>query len=109
VADTGNARIQKFNRDGQFLMAWNGADAGQLKNPVALAIDSRNNVYVMDENGNESQVRKFDGNGVSLLSWSVRSTDTEILNPVDIGLDAQDRLYHQQHHQRPADIRSRED
>src|SRR5262245_29625386 len=48
VTDNGNRRIQKFDANGQFLLKWgsSGTKDGQFNDPVAVAIDPQNNVYV---------------------------------------------------------------
>ena len=50
VADAGNVRIQRFTPDGTFLTAWGtvGSDEGQFNFPNGVAIDSKDNVYVLD-------------------------------------------------------------
>jgi DNA-binding beta-propeller fold protein YncE len=88
VADTGNARVEKFDAQGNFIAAWGwgvadgtaqsevctsgcqagipGSGAGQFSNPTSVAVDSSGgpsagDVYVGD-NGN-NVVLKFDANG----------------------------------------------
>ena len=88
VADSGNARVQKFSGTGAFIAAWGygvtdgtaesqvctttcqagipGAGAGQFQNPTSIAVDSSGgpsagDVYVGDS-GNQV-VLKFDTNG----------------------------------------------
>ncbi|RMH34632.1 MAG: 6-bladed beta-propeller [Nitrospirae bacterium] len=50
VADTGNQRIQKFDRDGNFITQWGGFGNGdgQFNFPYGIAVDSRGTVYVAD-------------------------------------------------------------
>ncbi len=50
VADTGNARIQKFDAAGGFLLALGtpGTAEGELKEPNGVAIDEAGNIYVTD-------------------------------------------------------------
>lgn len=50
VSDTGNQRIQKFDRDGNFVTQWGGfgnAD-GQFNFPYGLVLDPRGHVFVVD-------------------------------------------------------------
>ena len=49
VTDSGNARVQKFTSDGQFLETWgaNGIDNGEFTKPTGIAT-YENNVYVVD-------------------------------------------------------------
>lgn len=59
----GNARVAKFDKNGQFLKSWGskGTGPGQFDLPHSIAIDSQNNVYVADRSNNRIQV--FDDNG----------------------------------------------
>ena len=88
VADSGNARVQKFDQHGTFIAAWGwgvtdgmaqsevctsaclagitGSGAGQFSNPTSIAVDSSGgsssgDVYVGDSGNNV--VLKFDTNG----------------------------------------------
>ncbi|MDX8384013.1 MAG: tetratricopeptide repeat protein, partial [Ghiorsea sp.] len=47
IADTGNARVQKFSRNGLFQKVI--GKKGELKEPVAVAVDQRGNIYVADK------------------------------------------------------------
>src|SRR5262245_27080383 len=76
VADSGNARVQKFDATGTFIAA---LGAGQLSNPTSIAVDSSGgpsagDVYVGDVGPNV--VRKFDANG-TLLATIDGSTSTQ--------------------------------
>ena len=69
VADTHNARVQKFSDDGGFLLQWGGkgeAD-GQFMAPLGIVVDSEGNVYVGDYGRND--IQKFDNAGRFLLKW----------------------------------------
>src|SRR5262249_16598134 len=95
VADSANARIQKFNSKGKFVSAWGfgvadgqaksevcrsktscqagiaGSGAGQLSNPTSVAVDntrgpSSGDVYVGDATNNV--VVKFNANGKYLAT-----------------------------------------
>jgi tripartite motif-containing protein 71 len=60
VADRNNARIQKFDKNGNFLLKFGslGAEEGQFVDPEHLAIDSNGYVYVSDRGNNNIQVFK---------------------------------------------------
>jgi sugar lactone lactonase YvrE len=77
VADVKNARIQKFDSQGKFLLKWGGpgTGAGQFGFVTGIAIDNQGNVYTT-ENSPESRVQKFDRNGAFLLQWKLHSTDS---------------------------------
>lgn len=96
VVDRNNARVEKFTKQGSFLMAWGwgvadhetkapqtctvtcyraieGSGAGQFSSPEGVAVDndllssSRGDVYVIDK-GND-RVEKFGPEGEFLLMW----------------------------------------
>ncbi len=50
VTDTGNARIQMFDKQGNFVYAWGsyGTGPGMFHIPVGLAADSNGNLFVAD-------------------------------------------------------------
>ena len=68
VTDSGNARIQKFTSDGQFLKTWgvSGIDNGEFKKPTGIAT-YENNVYVVDSE--QARIQVFDSTGKFLQSW----------------------------------------
>jgi hypothetical protein len=65
----GNSRIVKFNTDGKFIktFATLGSGSGQLKEPHAIALDSRDRLFVADR-GN-SRVVIFDKDGTFIAAW----------------------------------------
>lgn len=104
VLDSGNSRIQKFDKNGAFLLAWGAAGSadGQFKwpyatysaprsnGPKAIAVNDRGSgnvdVYVADE-GNH-RVQKFDGNGAFLTKWGAcGSANGEFGGPLGIVID----------------------
>ncbi|SDX08846.1 NHL repeat-containing protein [Amycolatopsis xylanica] len=83
VADTGNDRVQGFNRDGKLVRVL----AGRLKAPEAVAVDSAGNVFVADTGNNR----------VAEYSWwggFVREFGAGVLeNPRGVAVDAQGTVY----------------
>lgn len=69
VADTGNSRIQAFDKDGKQIKVIGGFGtlAGQLAQPVGIAVDSTGNFYVGDNARNE--VQKFSRDGIVLMDF----------------------------------------
>ncbi len=49
VADSGNHRVQAFSNDGVFLKEILSNGFGKLQNPVAIALDSQDAIYVLDK------------------------------------------------------------
>ncbi len=58
IADTGNDRIQVFDRDGTFLRGFGGSGAapGQFRRPMDLDIDAAGRLYVAELVGNRVQI-----------------------------------------------------
>ncbi len=69
VADMHNDRVQKFDRDGRFLMTIGGPGAGdgQFNEPRDVALDGGGNLYVVDTWN--ARVQKFDPEGRYVASF----------------------------------------
>lgn len=52
VADSGNGRVQGFSSDGVFFRVIDRGVGDKLRRPAALAMDSRDNLYVLDTSRN---------------------------------------------------------
>ena len=65
----GNARIVHCDKTGKFIKAWGtlGNTDGRFSIPHAIAIDSKNNIYVADRNNVRIQV--YDTDGKLKASW----------------------------------------
>ena len=63
IADSGNNRIQQFGKDRDLIKVWGqfGTKDGQLIDPLDIAVDAANHVYVMCDSRHDLQV--FDENG----------------------------------------------
>jgi DNA-binding beta-propeller fold protein YncE len=59
VTDTGNHRVEKFDREGNFITQWGGFGngAGQFNFPYGIAVDAKGSVFVIDS-GN-TRVQQF--------------------------------------------------
>jgi len=85
VADTGNNRIQRFNRAGVFQMAFDGSDSpeGALKAPSSLLIMDGGGIAVVDS-GN-GRIRVFNSEGQSLRSFgSLGNAAGQLTEPLKI-------------------------
>lgn len=78
-----NHRVMKFTPDGTFVMSFGefGSGPGQFNVPHAIAIDSRDRLYVADRDNNRVQV--FTADGEHIVTW------TQFGRPsgIDIGAD----------------------
>jgi DNA-binding beta-propeller fold protein YncE len=65
----GNSRIVHFDKTGKFVKAWGklGTRPGEFSIPHAIALDSKNRVYVADRNNVRVQV--FEPSGKLLSEW----------------------------------------
>ncbi len=83
----GNNRIVKFAPDGTYLLEWGstGAEAGEFRDPHALAMDSQGRLFVGDR-GN-SRIQIFDQEGNHLATW------TQFGRPSGLFIDQHDVLY----------------
>ena len=83
----GNARVIKFDANGNFLMQWgkHGNAAGQFEMPHCLAMDSKGRLYVGDRGNNRIQV--FSQGGKFLSQF------TQFGRPSGITIDRNDVLY----------------
>ena len=68
-ADTANARVLKFDRNGTLLKTWGKRGTGptDMDQPHALALDSRGRLFVADRGNDRLQI--YDQNGTLLDTW----------------------------------------
>ena len=83
----GNNRVVKFDASGRFLDEWGsvGSEAGQFRDPHALAMDSQGRLFVGDRGNHRIQI--FDQEGNHLATW------TQFGSPSGMFIDSQDVLY----------------
>ena len=70
ITDSVNNRVQKFDKNGQFILAFGtvGAGDGQLSDPGGIAVDSAGHIWVADRGNTRVQEFDSDGNYVSKFS-----------------------------------------
>jgi hypothetical protein len=63
VADTGNARVQRFDADRTFVGAWGefGTEDGQFVSPSVIEVADDGSVYVLDDQ--QGEIQRFDADG----------------------------------------------
>jgi sugar lactone lactonase YvrE len=87
-------RIQKFTRDGQFVMQWggHGTAPGEFMRPQNMEIDEQDNIWVADACNHRIQV--FNTSGKLLKCWGTQGTEAgELSYPYDLFLDGQGHVY----------------
>jgi len=88
VLDAGSSKIKKFGSNGNLILEWGsvGSEAGQLKNPSGIFVNSES-VHVMDK-GN-SRIVTFDNNGNFERAWGNSGIESQSLrNPESIAIDS---------------------
>ena len=83
----GNNRIVKFDSEGNFIKTWGetGAEAGEFRDPHALAMDSKGRLFVGDRGNSRTQIFDQDGNWIA--TW------TQFGRPSGLFIDKHDTLY----------------
>jgi len=94
VADSGNARVQIFSRDGVFVDKISSADfdGSLMKKPVAVALDSQQRIYVADEGSGHVLVFSPEHKLLYRLDEN-RRLARPFKRFYDLAIDKQDRLY----------------
>ncbi|MFC1799168.1 C13 family peptidase, partial [Thermodesulfobacteriota bacterium] len=94
VADSGNDRIQKFDLDGNFILAWDSygdEDWEVFIHPRAIAVDINGYVYVSDPS---SVIWKFTSDGQFVAEYGEYGTAPGQLNhPNDLAIGPDGRMY----------------
>jgi streptogramin lyase len=87
-------RIQKFTREGKFILQWggHGDQPGQFDRPQSLDIDDQGRIWVSDVGNHRIQV--FDQQGKFLFTWGHEgSAPGELSYPYSIKLDGKGHAY----------------
>jgi large repetitive protein len=93
VTDLGNKRVQKFNQDGTFLVAWgsSGMGSGQFHQPAGI-IEFNGTVFVVDTQLHRIQTFDLEGNFIS--KWGEEGSDQgQFLLPNGIAAGVNGTIY----------------
>lgn len=85
-----NSRIVKFDKNGKFLAiigGTKGADIGQFNVPLRIAIDSKDELVILDRGNKRVQFWTEDGKFIN--QWA----DLGFINPAGMAMAANDTLY----------------
>jgi sugar lactone lactonase YvrE len=87
----GNDRIQKFSSTGAPLAMWGstGSGPGQFYRPIGLAVDSKNNVFVVDSGNN--RVEEFSSTGRFVAQW--QGPNSGFIFTSKVAVDDQENMY----------------
>lgn len=94
INSRGFGRIQKFDSSNAFVSSWGDAhySLGQFNNPNGVAVDSNDNLYVVDTSNN--RIQKFNSSGTPILEWGTQgSGDGEFDSPSAIAIGPTDVIY----------------
>ncbi|MBI2940170.1 MAG: NHL repeat-containing protein, partial [Chloroflexi bacterium] len=91
VADTGNARVQKFDKDGNFLAKWGRKGEGEADflEPVAVVIDPDGNLVVLD--AEQGWLKRFTTDGKFLGRFG--GPPAAFYHPRGLDVDAEGNFY----------------
>ena len=87
-----HAQAQKYS----FISKWGseGVSFGKFNQPLDIAIDSNNNVYVTDTTSAANQIQKFTSNGAFITSWGTLGFgDGRFTSATAIDVDSSDNVY----------------
>jgi DNA-binding beta-propeller fold protein YncE/tetratricopeptide (TPR) repeat protein len=94
VADTGNDRLQKFNREGSLLqvIGRGGSKEGEFDSPSAVALTLKGNIIVADTGNRRVQV--FSAKGLFLGAFGRSGNQKgQFAEPVALAVDGSENIY----------------
>jgi len=96
VADSGNNRVQVFDKAGKFLFKFgsNGNGNGQFSNPYGVMIDQRSNqIVVADYSNNRVQIFDEKGAFIRVDVFSSESGEGQLSRPWGVAIDSQGNYF----------------
>ena len=94
VLDSGNNRVQYFDKNGLYLGQWNSAAGVGFSEPWGIAADSKGNVYIADTWNN--RIVKCDADGNFLTQWGANdpyNLGGSFYGPRAIAISSEDIVY----------------
>ena len=94
VTDTGNHRLQLFDRDGNLIrvIGQQGVNPGQFNEPVGLASDSLNQIYLADTWN--ARIQRFTPNLLPDINWEIDGWEGDSTeNKPYLAVDSAGRVY----------------
>ena len=91
VLDTGNLRVQHFDRERAYLGSWDGdgTSDGRFSSPVGIAVDSQGQVHVLDVG--RDAMETYDAGGRLVASFAPHLGQR--LPPYSVALDSSGNVY----------------
>ncbi len=97
VADTGNARLQKFDTSGYFISKWggNGTGNGKFRHPFGIAAigNSPGDTRVFVTDPVLGRVQKFGADGTYKAKWGNETIGSGVFEPWGIAADETEKVY----------------
>ena len=92
VVESRNNRVQKFSKEGQFLLAFGGpgTEDGQFNRPWGITIEKTGDVYVVDW-GND-RIQKFSADGEYIMTFG-DEFGGELKRPSNVAVDSEGDVY----------------
>jgi DNA-binding beta-propeller fold protein YncE len=94
ISDELNHRVQKFSKDGKFILSFGGYGSmdGRFRTPAGIAVDNKGNILVSDHQNH--RIQKFSPDGIFISSFGKNGSGEGKFNgPVGIAIDKDDLIY----------------
>ena len=92
--DTGNNRVQKYTKDGQYLSSFgsSGDGDGEFNMPWGIDIDGDGNIFIAD--WRNDRIQKLDADGNFLMKFGTRGTEEgQLRRPTGVAVDKEGIIY----------------
>ena len=93
VLDSGNNRVQYFDKSGNYLGQWNSAAGTNFSEPWGIAVDSKGNVYMADTWNNRIVKTDADGNLITVWYANDPTDSRSFYGPRAIAISSDNIVY----------------